>query len=161
MKYDRLCTARFAQLIGPSAVKLFLANFCRSGCGSVGRAAASETRDPQFEPSRQQFYLLSAVLKMCRKTKKGKKVPGMAHFWNNVAVNYIKVLIQILRHWIEFIELAHSKPLINSLKCIGKCSIKLPMTGIKPRTAGIWSNRFAQCATATTIALKTALFYQV
>ena len=155
MKYDRLCTARFAQLIGPSAVKLFLANFCRN------RAAVATQLVERPLPKLEILSSNLAVLKMCRKTKKGKKVPGMAHFWNNVAVNYIKVLIQILRHWIEFIELAHSKPLINSLKCIGKCSIKLPMTGIKPRTAGIWSNRFAQCASATTIALKTALFYQV
>ena len=27
-----------------------------SGCGSAGRAVASDTRDPQFEPSHQQNF---------------------------------------------------------------------------------------------------------
>ena len=34
-----------------------------SGCGAVGRAVASDTRDPQFESSHWQLYRLSTVLK--------------------------------------------------------------------------------------------------
>ena len=34
-----------------------------SGCGSVGRAVASDTRDPWFEPSHRQNNFLSTVLK--------------------------------------------------------------------------------------------------
>ena len=55
-----------------------------SGCGSVGRAVASDTRCPQFESSHQQkfinieqlLYTVNCVLKR-RKIK--KKRPGMAH----------------------------------------------------------------------------------
>ena len=35
-----------------------------SGCGTVRRAVASNTRDPRFESSHQQFYLLSTLLKL-------------------------------------------------------------------------------------------------
>ena len=33
-----------------------------NGCGTVGRAAAFDTIDPQFESSHWQFYLLQSVL---------------------------------------------------------------------------------------------------
>ena len=57
-----------------------------SGCGSVGRAVASDTRGPRFESNhRQKFinieqllYTVNCVLKR-RKIK--KKRPGMAHFF--------------------------------------------------------------------------------
>ena len=43
-----------------SAVKTYLG----SGCGAVGRAVASDTRDPRFESShRQNLNVLTAVLK--------------------------------------------------------------------------------------------------
>ena len=35
-----------------------------SGCGEVGRAVASSTRDPRFESSHRQIYLLSIVVKL-------------------------------------------------------------------------------------------------
>ena len=34
-----------------------------NGCGAVGRAVASDNRDPRFESSHWQFYLLSTDLK--------------------------------------------------------------------------------------------------
>ena len=37
--------------------------FSGSGCGSVGRAVSSNTRDPQFELVISKFYLLLIVLK--------------------------------------------------------------------------------------------------
>ena len=53
-----------------------------SGCDSVGRAVASDTRDPRFESSHRQKFIniehfVNCVLKR-RKIK--KKRPGMAHF---------------------------------------------------------------------------------
>ena len=56
-----------------------------SGCGSVGRAVASNTRGPQFESSHPQKFiyilnicLLSTVFWKDEKIK--KKRPGKAHF---------------------------------------------------------------------------------
>ena len=44
-----------------------LSKVCGSGCGSVGRAVASDTRGPQFKSSHRQnllnICLLSTVLK--------------------------------------------------------------------------------------------------
>ena len=52
-----------------------------SGCGAVGRVVASNTRDPRFESSHRQYYLLSTLLKnFIEKTKIKKMSPGMAQF---------------------------------------------------------------------------------
>ena len=48
-----------------------------SGCGSVGRTVASDTRDPRFESSHRQKFV---NCQLCiEKTKIKKKRPGMAH----------------------------------------------------------------------------------
>ena len=56
-----------------------------SGCGSVGRAVASDTRGPQFESSHRQKNYLYRTFVYCQlcfeKTKIEKKRPGMAHFF--------------------------------------------------------------------------------
>ena len=45
-----------------------------SGCGSVGRAVASDTRDPQFESSHWQTFIKNLFIVNCaEKTKKVKK----------------------------------------------------------------------------------------
>ena len=50
-----------------------------SGCGAVGRAVASDTREMQLEFSHQQFYLLSTEFnKLYWKTKNKEKMLGMA-----------------------------------------------------------------------------------
>ena len=41
-----------------------------SGCGAVGRVVASDTRDPRFESSHWQIYLLSIVVKAVLKRRK-------------------------------------------------------------------------------------------
>ena len=54
-----------------------------SGCGAVGRAVASNTRDTRFQSSRRQFNLLSIVLnKLYRKDENKEKGPRMAQFKN-------------------------------------------------------------------------------
>ena len=55
-----------------------------SGCGAVGRAVASDTRDPRFECSHQNFYLLSYVLKILAKR------PGMAQFLKKQKILYLE-----------------------------------------------------------------------
>ena len=56
-----------------------------SGCGSVGREVASNTRGPRFESSHWQnlnwtcIYLFT--INCIAKTKINKKRPGMAHFF--------------------------------------------------------------------------------
>ena len=50
-----------------------------SGCGTVGRAVASDTRDPRLESSHRQILNLRTV-KYIDKTKINKKMPGMAQF---------------------------------------------------------------------------------
>ena len=52
-----------------------------SGCDSVGRAVASNTRGPRFESShRQNFYWKIVYYQLYWKDKINKKRPGMAHF---------------------------------------------------------------------------------
>ena len=52
-----------------------------SGCGSVGRAVTSNTRDPRFESSQWQNFITdtSTVENTEEKTKINKKGPGIAH----------------------------------------------------------------------------------
>ena len=50
--------------------KGFSKDLLGSGCGAVGRAVPSYTRDLQFETSHWQFYLLSTVLKTLLKRQK-------------------------------------------------------------------------------------------
>ena len=73
-----------------------------SGCGSVGRVVASDTRDPRFESSHRLIYLLLAVLKR----RKKKKRPGVAHFlkkcfrfgrslWHDGRLRYQRSVVRI------------------------------------------------------------------
>ena len=53
---------------GPAVEKVWGDNVAKlgCGCGSVGKAVASDTRDPQLESShRHKFFLLSTVFKLC------------------------------------------------------------------------------------------------
>ena len=55
-----------------------------SGCGSVGKAVASDNRGPRFKPShRRSFYWALLIVSCVEKTKIKKKRPGMAHFKKN------------------------------------------------------------------------------
>ena len=50
-------------------------------CGSVGRAVASDTRDPRFKSRQRQTFIERLFTVNCvEKTKIKKKKPGMAHF---------------------------------------------------------------------------------
>ena len=54
----------------------------RSGCGSVGRAVAFDTRGPRFDSSHRQNFIEHLFIINCiEKTKIIKKRPGMAHFF--------------------------------------------------------------------------------
>ena len=48
-----------------------------SGCGSVGRAVASDARGPRFKFSNQPTFIADIYLFT---TKIKKKRPGLAHF---------------------------------------------------------------------------------
>ena len=59
-----------------------------SGCGSVGRAVASNTRGPRFESSYWQTFILDICLfseKCIEKTKIKKKMPRMAHLLSHAS----------------------------------------------------------------------------
>ena len=52
-----------------------------SGCDSVGRVVAFDTRGPQFDSSHRQNFIEHLFIINCiEKTKINKKRPGMAHF---------------------------------------------------------------------------------
>ena len=52
-----------------------------SGCGSVGRADAFDTRGPRFDSSHRQNFIEHLFIINCiEKTKINKKRPGLAHF---------------------------------------------------------------------------------
>ena len=53
-----------------------------SGCGSVGRAVAFDTRGPRFDSSHWQNFIEHLFIINCiEKMKINKKRPGMAHFF--------------------------------------------------------------------------------
>ena len=53
-----------------------------SGCGSVGRAVAYDSRGPRFDSSYQQNFIEHLFIFNCIEKKKiNKKRPGMAHFF--------------------------------------------------------------------------------
>lgn len=53
-----------------------------SGYDADGRAVASDTRDPRFEPTIREIYLLSNVLTtvLQRRKYRNRGRPGMANF---------------------------------------------------------------------------------
>ena len=52
-----------------------------SGCGSVGRAVAFDTRGPRFDSSHRKNFIEHLFIINCiEKTKINKKRLGMAHF---------------------------------------------------------------------------------
>ena len=52
-----------------------------SGCGSVGRAVAFDTRGLRFDSSHRQNFIEHLFINSCiEKTKINKKRPGMAHY---------------------------------------------------------------------------------
>ena len=51
-----------------------------SGCDSVGRAVASDTRGLQFESSHRQILYYLYTVNCIGKVKIKKERPGMAHF---------------------------------------------------------------------------------
>ena len=54
-----------------------------SGCGSVGRAVAFNTKGPRFDSSHRQNFIEHLFIINCiEKTKINKKRPGIAHFFN-------------------------------------------------------------------------------
>ena len=58
-------------------IKLIMPHY---GCGSVGRAVASDTRGPWFESSHwRNLYFTLFTVNCIEKTKIKKKRPGMAH----------------------------------------------------------------------------------
>ena len=65
-----------------------------SGCGSVGRAVASDTRGPRFESSHQQKFIYKLNICYCQlcieKTTIQKKRPGMAKK-NNILVQFLSI----------------------------------------------------------------------
>ena len=66
-----------------------------SGCGSVGRAVALNTRGPWFDSSHRQNFIEHLFIINCiEKTKINKKRPGMAHFLKKQK-NYVAILVLI------------------------------------------------------------------
>ena len=72
-----------------------------SGCGSVGRTVAFDTRGPQFNSSHRQNFIEHLFIINCiEKTKINKKRPGMAHFFKKTWV-----MTKLSSHWIRGLTL--------------------------------------------------------
>ena len=58
-----------------------------SGCGSIGRVVASDTRGPRFKSSHlANFYkeIYLSIVNCVEETKMKKKRPGMAHLKKDI-----------------------------------------------------------------------------
>ena len=75
-----------------------------SVCGSVGRAAASDTRGPWFKSSHRRFFnkknIYLPIVNCIEKTKIKKTRPGMAHFFKKTSEN-VRVYREHSHHWRE------------------------------------------------------------
>ena len=83
-----------------------------SGCDSVGRAVASNTRGPRFESSHQQFILRTYLLLTVKKRGQiKKKSPGKDYLKNNKAV----VVAQLVETSLPTPEHQGSNPVITKI----------------------------------------------
>ena len=108
-----------------------------SGCGTVGRAVASDTRGPRFGSRHRQILNLCTV-NCIERTKINKKRPGMAQFWNfllhilNVSVLFIIALIPRLNREHYWLRLSASclrwcKPVNNNQMMKSKDCLNLSL----------------------------------
>ena len=67
-----------------------------SGCGSVGRAVASDARDPWFEIQSSPILFTISCIKNC--IGKTKKRPGMAHFLKKKNIKLSKQFQMVLNY---------------------------------------------------------------
>ena len=77
--YKRFTTVNYDSKVVLNAIfqsQVRLWHFLSSGCGSVGKAVASDTRGPQIESGHRQIFTVNCI----EKTKIKKKRPGKAHF---------------------------------------------------------------------------------
>ena len=98
-----------------------------SGCGSVGRAVAFDTRGPRFDSSHQQNFIEHLFIINCiEKMKINKKRPGMAHFLKKL-------------HWYECILLSQELQILQRrikkdlYETIPNCQLYFPKQGMRPR----------------------------
>ena len=75
-----------------------------SGCGSVGRVVASNSRGPQFESSHWQHFILNIIVNCIEKTKIKKQRPGMAHFFKKRVEDEVHSRIENLDNKKNFIR---------------------------------------------------------
>ena len=76
-----------------------------SGCGLVGRAVASNTRDPWFKSSNWQFLLSTLLKTVLKRQKKKKEALEWLHFYT-VPRYIVDILIVVA----ELPELLWVKP---------------------------------------------------
>ena len=115
-----------------------------SGCNSVGRAVASDTRGPRFESShRQNLYWTLFTVNCIEKTKIKKKRPGMAH------LKKIKMLILKMGHSWPFLLIFVFSTVISTVYSKYVHYKILPVTGFDLRISGIGSIRSSNWATTT------------
>ena len=82
-----------------------------SGCGSVGRAVASDTRDPRFKPRLWQNFLNQIIYRLyIRKDKiKKKRLDGQSFrkkyftFQATIRCNHLRQIIKI--HRMRFLQI--------------------------------------------------------
>ena len=64
-----------------------------SGCGSVGRVVASNSRGLRFESSLRQKFILNFYCQLCiEKTKIKEKRPGIVHFLKKKCCSKLRVI---------------------------------------------------------------------
>ena len=82
-----------------------------SGCGSVGRAVASNARGPRFESSHWQTFILNIYCQLHWKDENKEKETG---------IGQLKKLFKALQKWPVWPDLAKLCPFGKSLQAFGK-----------------------------------------
>ena len=73
-KHSQSCEPFTKTFLGPDLCHFNIEPYLRgSGCGSVGRVVASDTRDLRFEPHHRQYLIYQLIYQLCNRKNENKE----------------------------------------------------------------------------------------
>ena len=125
----------------------------RSGCGSIGKEVASDTRDPGFESSNFQILFITKCIESQLKSRRMKKRPEMVHLNNSLSKSTINSFWNVKFHKknLFLLQLRESTLFPNgvgvSFRCEGPLGHDFSMDGNATIECndGHWNSRIPAC----------------